>query len=207
MVVATTLAASLHVWLSFFIDPYLKSLPYVQACMCNEGVSCMNSNCIYTIIYVQLCKVVVIVIINHDQQWHILNFIWFAWAEETDWYGNLPRGKPPHRTTPAQRRDILQAGETNPHMNAVTIRNSLHPDVCERTVRRVLHEAEVHHRPPAKKEYLNVQHREGRLQFAQQCVDKAEDYWKRMIWMDERTFLSPCHGRLHCWRRNNTWWI
>ncbi|KAK4309825.1 hypothetical protein Pmani_018586 [Petrolisthes manimaculis] len=127
-----------------------------------------------------------------------------ALAEETEWYGNLPRGRPPHSTTPAQRRDILQAAETDPQTNAVAIRDSLHLDVCERTVRRVLHEAGVHHRTPAKKEYLNDQHREGRLRFAQQYVDKAEDFWKRVIWTDEKTFSSTCHGRRHCWRWNNT---
>ncbi|KAK4296429.1 hypothetical protein Pmani_031080 [Petrolisthes manimaculis] len=55
-------------------------------------------------------------------------------AEETDCYGNLPRGRPPHSTTPAQRHDILHAAETDPQTNAVAIRDSLHLDVCERTV-------------------------------------------------------------------------
>ncbi|KAK4316549.1 hypothetical protein Pmani_012324 [Petrolisthes manimaculis] len=125
-------------------------------------------------------------------------------SEDTDWYGNLPRGRPPRCTTPAQRRDILQAAEADPQTNAVAIRESLHLDVSERTVRRVLHEAGVHHRTPANKEFLTDQHREGRLRFAQQYVDKPEEFWKRVIWTDVKTFSSSSHGRRHCWRRNDT---
>ncbi|KAK4318145.1 hypothetical protein Pmani_010836 [Petrolisthes manimaculis] len=64
---------------------------------------------------------------------------WIRRSEDTDWYGNLPRGRPPRCTTPAQRRDIIQAAEADPQTNAVAIRESLHLDVSERTVRRVLH--------------------------------------------------------------------
>ncbi|KAK4306442.1 hypothetical protein Pmani_021738 [Petrolisthes manimaculis] len=129
---------------------------------------------------------------------------WIRRSEDTDWYGNLPRGRPPRCTTPAQRRDILQAAEADPQTNAVAIRESLHLDVSERTVRRVLHEAGVHHRTPANKEFLTDQHREGRLLFAQQYVDKPEEFWKRVIWTDEKTFSSSCHGKRQCWRRNDT---
>ncbi|KAK4318814.1 hypothetical protein Pmani_010237 [Petrolisthes manimaculis] len=128
-------------------------------------------------------------------------------AEDTDWYGNLARGRPPRCTIPAQRRDILQAAEADPQTNAVAIRESFHLDVSERTVRRVLHEAGVHqqhHQTPANKEFLTDQHREGRLRFAQQYVDKPEEFWKEVIWTDEKTFSSSCHGWRHCWRKNDT---
>lgn len=97
----------------------------------------------------------------------------------------------------------MQTATSNPQTNAVAIRESLHLDVSNMTVRRVLHEAGLHRRTPAKKEFLTDQHREGRLRFAQQYVDRPEDFWKRVIWTDEKTFSSG-HGRRHCWRRDNT---
>lgn len=125
-------------------------------------------------------------------------------AEETDHYANLPRGRPPRRTTPAEDHDILRSVEADPQSNAVAIRDALHLDVTARTVRRRMHSAGVHHRTPAIKEFLTQEHREGRLRFAQQYVNSQDDFWERVIWTDEKSFRSTSHGTRHCWRRNKT---
>lgn len=117
---------------------------------------------------------------------------------------DLPRGRPPRRTTRAQDRQIVTSAEAQPHTNAVAIRDALNLDVSEWTVRKRLHEAGVHHRIPARKEKLTDRQREGRLQFALQHRDKEEEFWKRVVWTDEKTFNSTNHGRIHCWRRNDT---
>lgn len=57
---------------------------------------------------------------------------------------------------------------------------------------------------PAKKERLEEQHRQGRLQFAREHVGKDLDFWGRVIFSDEKTFQSTNHGQLHCWRADNT---
>ncbi|KAK4307089.1 hypothetical protein Pmani_021106 [Petrolisthes manimaculis] len=70
-------------------------------------------------------------------------------------------------------------------------------DVSKRSIRRVLHEAGVHDKTSANKELLTDKHREGRLRFAQQYVDKQEDFWKRVVWTDEKTFSHSCNRRRH----------
>lgn len=117
---------------------------------------------------------------------------------------NLPGGRPQRCTTPAQDQAIIAAAEDTPHTNAVAIRDELHLDASVWTVRRRLHEAGLHHRVPAAKERLTQQHREGRLHFAREYVNRGDEFWSRCIWTDEKTFSSTSHGQLHCWRRNNT---
>lgn len=117
---------------------------------------------------------------------------------------NLPGGRPPRCTTPAQDNNITAAAEANPHTNAVAIRDTPHLNASVWTVRRRLHEAGVHHRVPAAKDRLTQQHRDGRLQFAREHVKKGYDFWERVIWTDEKKISSTNHGQLHCWRRNNT---
>lgn len=129
------------------------------------------------------------------------------WIHRWEESGNLldrERGKPPRKTTREQDERILQAAEDNPITNAVKIREELHIDVSNHTVRRRLHEGGLHHRTPAVKEVLSDRHRAMRLHFAQQYVDKDLDFWGRVIFTDEKTFRSTSHGRLHCWRRNDT---
>lgn len=100
--------------------------------------------------------------------------------------------------------NIIAAAEADHHTNAVAIRDSLQLEVSARTVRRRLHEAGIHHRTPALKERLTEQHRAGRLAFAQLYSEQDEDFWRRAIFTDEKSFSSTSHGRQHCWRRNNT---
>lgn len=111
---------------------------------------------------------------------------------------NLPKGRPQRCTTPAQDREIVAAAEDRPLSNAVEIRDALHLDASVWTVRRRLHGAGLHHRTPAAKERLTQQHRQGRLQFAREYVNRGDDFWGRVIWIDEKTFKSTSHGLLHC---------
>ena len=36
------------------------------------------------------------------------------------------------------------------------------------------------------------------------CREHDMDYWRNVVFLDEKTFRSDCHGRLHCWRPNGT---
>lgn len=129
------------------------------------------------------------------------------WCRRWEESGNLkdsPRCGGPRKTTPEEDRRILEMNNRFPLKNAVAIRNELHLQVCARTVRNRLHKSGSHHRIPAIKGKLQPHHREARLAFAQEHQHRDLDYWGRVIFSDEKTFASNTHGRLHCWRRDNT---
>ena len=109
-------------------------------------------------------------------------------------------------TTPEEDRRIIQAAddEERPVTSAVKLREALQLDVSVDTIRRRLHEAHIHCRVPAKKEWLTEQHRQVRLQFALEHGEKDADFWSRVVFTDEKTFRSSDHGVLRVWRRNNT---
>lgn len=129
------------------------------------------------------------------------------WVQRWDESGNLldrPRSGAPRKTSHDDRRRIIQEVENDPFTNTVAVRETLHLDVSADTIRRRLHEAGFHHRSPAKKGRLEQRHREARLQFARQHINDDLPYWARVIFSDEKTFSSTTHGRLHCWRQDNT---
>ena len=107
-------------------------------------------------------------------------------------------------TSQAKDALIVATARATPLTNAVAIRDHLHLEVSARTIRRRLHEEGLHHRTPAKKERLTDEHRARRLAFAQLHADKDMEFWGRAIFTDEKSFNSNCHGKLHCWRPDNT---
>lgn len=131
-------------------------------------------------------------------------YFWLRRWEEEENLKDKKRPGPSRRTTPEQDQAIIDAVEAGPFTNAVAVKEQLGLHVSADTVRRRLHEREVHHRTPAIKETLTDRHRENRLLFAQQHGDKGMDFWSRVIFTDEKTFRSTNHGRLHCWRRDGT---
>lgn len=130
--------------------------------------------------------------------------LWLKRWEEEGNLNNRPRGRPPRKTTAEQDRLIVESAENNPMNNAVALREELQLYVSVQTVRRRLHAEGIHHRTPATKQFLTARHREGRLRFAEAHVQEDLDYWARVIFTDEKTFSSTNHGKLHCWRKNNT---
>lgn len=130
--------------------------------------------------------------------------LWVKRWEEEGNLNNRPKGRPPRKTTAEQDRRIVEAAENGPMKNAVALREELQLDVSAETVRRRLHAEGIHHRTPATKQLLTARHREGRLRFAEAHVQEDLDYWARVIFTDEKTFSSTSHGKLHCWRKNNT---
>lgn len=110
----------------------------------------------------------------------------------------------PRKTYAADDQRIMNEVRRNPLTTAVAVRDALRLDVSTETVRRRLHESGVHHRTPALKGKLEERHRLARLEFAQRYAQEGLEFWGRVIFSDEKTFLSNTHGRLHCWRQNNT---
>lgn len=129
---------------------------------------------------------------------------WLQRWEESGNLLDLPRCGGPRKTTAEQDRRIVDEIRRTPICNAVLVQRNLELDVCTRTVRRRLHESGYHHRTPAVKEKLEERHRDARLQFAQRFAHEDLAFWGRVIFSDEKTFLSTTHGRLRCWRVNGT---
>lgn len=44
----------------------------------------------------------------------------------------------------------------------------------------------------------------GVSSYAQRYAQEGLQFWARVIFSDEKTFVSNTHSRLHCWRPNNT---
>ena len=131
----------------------------------------------------------------------------YKWCNRWEAEGDLrdrPRSGAPRRTTPAEDQQILEEVAENPFTNARAVREELDIEVSDRTVRKRLHAAGIHHRRPAIKEKLTDLHRANRLRFAQRYAGEDLDFWGKVIFSDEKTFASTTHGQLHCWRPNDT---
>lgn len=118
---------------------------------------------------------------------------WCRRWEETGNVKDEARCGRPKKTTLADNRAILESATQSPLKTAVAIRNELQLQVSAGTVRNRLHEAGIHHRTPAVKGKLTDQHRAARLEFAQQHIDDGLDYWRRVIFSDEKTLIRFTH--------------
>lgn len=131
----------------------------------------------------------------------------YCWLKRWDEEGNLrdhPKSGRRRKTTAEEDRRIRNYFETHPFSNAVAAVEHLQLDLSAETIRMRMKEMGFHHRIPAIKPKLTERHRELRLQFAQRYVHQDLDFWGRVIFYDEKTFSSTSHGKLHCWRRDNT---
>ncbi|KAK4306642.1 hypothetical protein Pmani_021536 [Petrolisthes manimaculis] len=117
----------------------------------------------------------------------------YRWLKRWDEEGNLadkPRSGAPRKTTRAKDEVIRQSSKRNPF----TLQSDLQLYITARTVRKRLHEAGIHHRIPAIKEFLTDTHCQNRLQFALEHEYNGLDFWSRVIWSDEKSFCSTSHG-------------
>lgn len=131
-------------------------------------------------------------------------YLWTRrWEEEGNLNDRRKTGRP-RKTTAEQDGLIREAAQTNPFTTAVTITQNLNIPISSRTTFWQLNGQGIRHRTPAIKEALTDRHREGRLQFAREYVNKGMDFWSRVVFSDENTFASSTHGKIHCWRQDNT---
>lgn len=129
---------------------------------------------------------------------------WRKRHEETNSLENKRRPGGPRHTTEEEDALIINAATDNPLTTAVRIKASTEVNVGVHTVRKRLHEAGLHHRTPATKPFITETNREERLGFALEYYPVEATFWQQVVFCDEKTFASDDHGRLHCWRRDNT---
>ena len=73
-------------------------------------------------------------------------------------------------------------------------------DLSTYVIRRRLADNDIHHHRPAKKEHLSPRHKEQRVAFARAYIDKDDEWWRRVVFSDEKSFCSTTQGPLHVYR-------
>lgn len=120
-------------------------------------------------------------------------------------YISSPERRPRSRLTSNQIDEkIRQAVEENPFTNANAIRDELQLNVSTETIRRRLQEAGIYQGLPMEQEWFTDEHRASRLTFAQKYVDKDLDFWSRVVFTDEKKFITSSQGKIQICRINNT---
>lgn len=129
---------------------------------------------------------------------------WVKKIAETDNINNLPRSGAPRQVTEAVEDEIIRTARRSPLTTAVAIKKKIRCRFSVDTVGSVLHRNGLHHRTPASKPFLTDRNKEERLGFALEHLTKGDDFWRKVVYCDEKTFNSDAHGGLHCWRPDNT---
>lgn len=73
--------------------------------------------------------------------------------------------------------------------------------ISAQTVRRTLHEMNLHGRRPRRKPLLKQRHKTARMEFAESHTNETEGYWQNILWSDETKInLFGSDGVQHVWR-------
>ena len=74
--------------------------------------------------------------------------------------------------------------------------------VSAQTIRRTLHQIDVHGCHPRRKPLLKTIHKKARKQFVEDMSTKHMDYWNHVLWSDEEKInLFGSDGFKHVWLR------
>ena len=77
-------------------------------------------------------------------------------------------------------------------------------NISIRTVRSRLLEAGLRARNPSVKNFLKETHRANRIKFAREHIHYNLDFWRKVIWSDEKTFVSSGRPAQYVRRMNGT---
>ena len=121
---------------------------------------------------------------------------WINRHAETGRVVDLPRSGAPKKLNEEQRAEVANYARNTPFTTASEIREDLNIiNVTNQTIRNVLHENGLRGRVPAEKDFLSEDHRRARLAFAEEHVNKDLNFWSKVIFTDEKNFVSSDHGR------------
>ena len=95
----------------------------------------------------------------------------------------------PRTTTEEEDVEIVNEIKTNPKQTAVAIKQALGLNCHRITIGRRLSQAGYHHHIPAIKPDLKVCHKEERMRFALEYIIKDNEFWKNVIYSDEKKIL------------------
>lgn len=129
---------------------------------------------------------------------------WIRRFEEEGKTEAKPRSGRPRCTTREEDGQILAMVANGPVVTAVKITRTLNLACDPQTVRNRLEEANKQCHVPAVKECLNTFHREARLGFALEYIQKDLEFWNTVIFTDEKVFSTVEAISRHCWREKGT---
>ncbi|KAG7161892.1 putative helix-turn-helix domain containing protein 1 [Homarus americanus] len=116
--------------------------------------------------------------------------LWVRRYEEEGHVLTRPRPGRPRVTTPAADQQIQRAAERAPLSTAVRITRETgvqcHPITTRRRIRKNGRQCFI----PARKETLTEAHREAHKRFAEAYADVGVDFWRSVIFTDEKCFSS-----------------
>ncbi|KAG8238686.1 hypothetical protein J437_LFUL016565 [Ladona fulva] len=100
----------------------------------------------------------------------------------------------PKVTTKEEDSHIVDYVQRKPFLTAEEARCAVGLSISSQTVRRKLRFSGLEARRAAVKEILTDAHKQARLVFAQKHVHKSIDFWKTVVFSDEKTFSSCPNG-------------
>jgi transposase len=106
----------------------------------------------------------------------------------------------PRKTTPQQDAQILQTSQNDHFATSRRIKDTLVLDISRKTIIRRLKEAGIFARVAAKKEIIKEYQRAQRLAFALDNVNQPPEYWRKVVFTDEKVFSSVPSGRFIVYR-------
>ncbi|KAK3536211.1 hypothetical protein QTP86_000192 [Hemibagrus guttatus] len=92
------------------------------------------------------------------------------------------------KVTPVLARRIVREVKKNPRITTKAILMNLGSaggSISRQTVQRTLHTAGFHTRRPRRTPLLQIRHTKACLAFANAHLDKEEDFWSSVLWLDE----------------------
>ena len=101
---------------------------------------------------------------------------------------NLPRSGRPRKITTRMARKIVRKVQNDPKITRKKIQDQLANEgdsVSLSTVSNTLHNASLFGRRPRRTPLLKKNHREARLKYAKEHVDKDDSFWSQVLWSDE----------------------
>ena len=118
----------------------------------------------------------------------------------------LTRQRPgrPRVTTPEEDDTVLREAERNSLTTAVSLTRQAELRCSVSTTRRRLRENGLCCYVPASKEILTEESMQCRLRFAQLYINKDLEFWRSVIFTDEKCFSSVSAFGLQCWQVRNT---
>lgn len=73
-------------------------------------------------------------------------------------------------------------------------------EISTRSIQRRLNEAGILSQIAAVKDILTEEHRAARLLFARRYVNMPLEFWRWVIYTDEKCWSSSAHGQIRVWR-------
>ncbi|KAI4900378.1 hypothetical protein NFI96_000696 [Prochilodus magdalenae] len=97
--------------------------------------------------------------------------------------------------------------EKNPRVTAKELKKDLSDvgtEVSAQTIRRALHNEDLHARTSRRTPLLTPKNKKSRLQYAKSHVDKPQRFWDSVLWSDETKLeLFGTMDQRYVWRRKN----